>query len=387
MPAAVPVLLVSTAARWYGAERMPRALAKAGFEVTLLTTRRSLAESSRFVRRVAYLADHTTPLDWIQAVAATVRAVSPTQIVPCDDASFRLLAMLVVAPPSRLQPAVQSELAALIRASLGDPAHYLASVDKTLLSNAAARAGVRTPPHAVIATPQEGETFAAEHGHPVVVKRPNTTADDGVRIAASPAELRDAIATLGVPNPADFETDSSGRLLVQKHVDGHSCYHDVAAWEGRMLAGYAGDRLQTFGGVMSPATVVRYRHAPEIHAMSERLVAAFGINGLFTIEFIVERETGTTFLIDIERHIGPATHCGSVMNVDLCAALAAALQGVPSRSRNGLDPGDERVLVHFPAEWLRDPQSKWLRQYPVDVPWDDPELLDAMLAMQPSRPA
>src|SRR4029079_7063354 len=253
MPAAVPVLLVSTAARWYGAERMPRALAKAGFEVSLLTPRHSLAESSRFVRRgctlpqrsrfvrrVAYLADHTTPLDWIQAVAATVRAVSPTQIVPCDDASFRLLAMLVCAPPPRLQPVVQSELAALIRASLGDPAHYLASVDKTLLSNAAARAGVRTPPHAVIATPQEGETFAAEHGHPVVVKRPNTPADDGFRIAASPAELRDAIATLGVPNPADFETDSSGRLLVQKHVDGHSCYHDVAAWEGRMLAGYAG---------------------------------------------------------------------------------------------------------------------------------------------------
>ena len=100
MPAAVPLLLVSTAARWYGAERMPRALAKAGFEVTLLTPRRSLGESSRFVRRVAYLADHTTPLDWIHAVAATVRAVTPAQIVPCDDVSFRLLAMLVVALPS-----------------------------------------------------------------------------------------------------------------------------------------------------------------------------------------------------------------------------------------------------------------------------------------------
>src|SRR6185312_9790146 len=117
-----PVLLVSTAARWYGAERMPRALAKAGFEVTLLTTRRSLAESSRFVRRVAYLADHTTPLDWIEAVAATVRAVTPVQIIPCDDASFRLLAMLVVAPPPQLQAAVQAELTTLIRASLGEPA-------------------------------------------------------------------------------------------------------------------------------------------------------------------------------------------------------------------------------------------------------------------------
>ena len=47
MAANLPVLLVSTAARWYGAERMPRALAKAGFEVTLLTPRRSLARSVR----------------------------------------------------------------------------------------------------------------------------------------------------------------------------------------------------------------------------------------------------------------------------------------------------------------------------------------------------
>ena len=380
MTAPAPVLLVSTAARWYGAERMPRALAKAGFEVSLLTPRRSLAEASRFVRRVAHLADHTTPLDWIQALAATVRAVSPALIVPCDDVSFRLLAMLVVAPPPRLQLSVQSELAALIRASLGDPEHYRASVDKTQLSQAAARAGVRVPPHTVIATREEGEAFAAEHGYPVVVKRPYTSAGDGVRIAANAAELRDAIAALGVPNSADFETDQSGRLLVQKHVDGYNCYHETVAWEGRMLAGYAGDRLQTYGGVTSPATVVRYRHAPEMRAMTERIVAAFGMTGLFTSECIVERETGTPFLIDIERRTGAATHHGSVMSVDLCVALAAAMRDAPSQSRAGLDPGEQRVFVHFPGEWLRDPQSRWLRQHPVDVPWDDPELLDAMLA-------
>ena len=381
MTANTPVLLVSTAARWFGAERMPRALAKAGFEVSLLTPRRSLAEASRFVRRVAYLADHTTTLDWIQAVAAMVRAVSPAMIVPCDDVSFRLLAMLVVAPPPRLQPALQSELAALVRASLGDPAHYPAGVDKTQLADAAVRAGVRVPPHAVIATSGEGDTFAAEHGYPVVVKRPYTSAGDGVRIAANTAEFHDAIASLSVPNAADFDPDSSGRLLVQKHVDGYNCYHEIAAWEGRVLAGYAGDRLQTYSGVTSPATVVRYRHAPEVRAMSERLVAAFGMTGLFTSECVMERETGTPFLIDVERRIGPATHHGSVMNVDLCAALAAAIRGTPSPSRPGLDPGEERVFVHFPGEWLRDPQSKWLRQYPVDMPWDDPELLDVMLAL------
>ena len=47
-----------------------------------------------------------------------------------------------------------------------------------------------------------------------------------------------------------------------------------------------------------------------------------------------------------------------------------------------LDVGEEHLTVHFPQEWLRDATSHWLRDYPVDVPWDEPELIDAMLALR-----
>jgi biotin carboxylase len=385
MTAAVPVLLVSTASRWYGTARTPRALARAGFEVTLLAPRDSLAACSRYVARVAYLPDRATPLDWIHAVAATVRAVSPVQIRPCDDVSFRLLAMLVLSPPAQLRAALQRELAGLIRASLGDATHYLSSIDKTLLSAAAERAGVRVPAHAVIASVDDAESFAAAHRYPVVVKRPFTTAGDGVRIAADAAELAAAVAALASPKPDDLEPNPSRRLLIQQHVDGHVCYQNVAAWQGCMLAGYAGDRLQAHGGPMAPGTVVRYRHAPELREFSDRLVQAFGMTGLFTSEYIIEQATGIPRLIEINRRISPGTHYGAVMNVDLCAAFRAAMHGEPSPTRSGLDAGEERVFVQFPAEWLRDPASRWLRQYPVDVPWDDPGLLDAMLALRRQR--
>ena len=45
-------------------------------------------------------------------------------------------------------------------------------------------------------------------------------------------------------------------------------------------------------------------------------------------------------------------------------------------------PGDQWVNVHFPQEWLRDPASPYLRDYPADVPWDEPRLVEAMLAMR-----
>ena len=381
----VPVLLVSTATRWYGTARTPRALAKAGFEVTLLTPRNSLAEKSRFVTRVAYLADDATPLDWIHAVAATVRAVAPVQVMPCDDMSFRLLAMLAVSPPAQLQPALQAELANLVRTSLGDPAHYLTSVNKTLLSPAAARAGIRVPAHAVVAAPDEAVAFAREHRYPVVIKQPFTTAGEGLRIAAGESELVIAVNALAASKPDDFEPDASRRVIVQQHIDGPVCYQNVAAWQGRILAGYAGDRLQANGGSMAPGTVVRYRHAPELRESSERFVQAFGISGLFSSKYLIERDSGLAYLVEIDRRISPATHYGAVFGVDLCSALYAAINGTKAMTRPSLDPGEERVFVEFPGEWLRDPQSRWLRAHAVDVPWDDPGLFDAMLALRRER--
>ena len=382
---AVPVLLVSTATRWYGTARTPRALSKAGFDVTLLTPRESLAETSRFVNRVAYLPEHATPLEWIHAVAATVRAVSPRQMMPCDDVSFRLLAMLALSPPPQMQPRLQAELAELVIASLGDAAHYRASVDKTLIYSAAERAGVRVPAHAVIASIEEALRFADSRGYPVVVKRPYTTAGDGVRIVENEAALRDAVTTLAAPNVDDLEPDASRRLVIQQYVAGSICYQNVAAWQGRYLAGYAGDRLEAHGGPMTSGTVVRYHDSPALREFSIQLVEAFGMTGLFTSEYIIEQATGLPYLIEINRRISPGTHFGAVMNVDLCAALYAAMHDALSTSRNRLDPGEERIFVQFPAEWLRNPQSPWLRRHAVDVPWDDPELLDAMLALRNER--
>jgi len=301
---------------------VPRSLAKAGFEVTLLTPRNSLAERSRFVSRVAYLADETTPLQWIHAFAATVKAISPALVMPCDDISFRLLAMLVLSPPPQLQPLLQETLARLIRTSLGDPAHYRTTVDKTRLSSAAAQAGGRVPPHAVIAGPDDASAFASAHGYPVVIKRPFMASGVGVRIVADADELPGAVATLAAPMPDDLEPDASRRLLIQKHIDGHICHQHVAVWQGRMLAGYASDRLRADGGSRAPGTVVRYRNADELREFSERLVGAFGMTGLFAGEYLIERETGLPYLAEIRR-IGAATHYGTVMNVDLCAALHA----------------------------------------------------------------
>jgi len=82
--------------------------------------------------------------------------------------------------------------------------------------------------------------------------------------------------------------------------------------------------------------------------------------------------------VEINRRMLPATHSGSRIGIDLAAALAAASRGVPWTGPRDLPDGSGPRLALFPQEWYRAPESRWLRELPCDMPWDDPALLLAM---------
>jgi glutathione synthase/RimK-type ligase-like ATP-grasp enzyme len=297
------VLLVATEQQWLGTARMPHDLATAGWSVALLAPRGTLAERSRYVARIAHLPDHATPLQWVHAFAGTVRAVAPQLVIPCDDVSFRLLALLHVAPPANLQPALHAELAALIERSLGDPAHYRASVDKTLISPAAEAAGVRVPPYAIVEDAAAAERFAAQHGFPVVLKRGYSSGGLGVAVCPDPAALYREFARLATAPSLELDDAHARRFLVQAFVPGPTRYFAATAWQGEVLCGYAVDKVA--GDPGGPASVVRYFDRPELFASVALLTRALGITGLFAPEYIVDVPWDDPELIEAflaERH-------------------------------------------------------------------------------------
>jgi len=375
-------LLVTTATRWIGAGRAPRALARAGFDVALLAPRGSLPERSRFVGRIGHVPDRATPAQWIFAFAAMVKAAQPRLVVPGDDTAFRLLHLLTTAAPGDMQPALVLQLSALIRQSLGDAAHYRTSIDKTALPPAAAALGVRVPPYAIVASCADAENFASTHGFPLVLKRNFSSAGDGVAICARAADVAPAFAALASAARRDFDPQGSNVLLAQAHIAGGSKYYPAIAWQGSLLAGYAAEKLEPGAGDTGIPTVQRYHHDASLRAVAATLARGFGITGFFSPEFLVEDKTGLPLLIEINRRLVGGAHRGAAIGVDHWAALDAAMQGKASPTRSDLDPGESHVAVHFPQEWLRDPESHWLRDYPVDAPWDDPGLFDALLALR-----
>jgi predicted ATP-grasp superfamily ATP-dependent carboligase len=376
------VLLVSTATRWYGTARMPRALARAGFAVALLAPSGSLAAKSRYLSGVRFLPHDTNPVQWLMALIAMVDKYAPRLVVPGDEMAVRLLFALVLEPPPSLVAELRSRLAALIEASLGDPAFYLTSIDKTLLPPAAAALGVRVPPYTIADSIDAALAFAESNGYPVVLKRRFGFAGNGVAVVATPAELARAVRALATPDPLDLGSQHPTRLLVQSFITGPHHAQAMVAYNRTPLAAFAWERFVATQPVKGQTSVVRFVESTETHAVAAKLGRAFGINGFFCPQFIICADTGEAHLLEINRRIVTHMHMGDRIGVDLAAHLLAALDGTAPPAPGPAHGATLPTVTVFPREWLCDPDSRYLREFPVDVPWDEPELLEALLAMR-----
>jgi hypothetical protein len=284
--------------------------------------------------------------------------------------------------PNALQPSLHLQLASLIHESLGNPNYYDVSVDKTLLPPAAEALGVRVPPYAIVATPEAAASFAEVHGYPIVIKRGYGFAGQGVAICANRDGLTRAFGEFTRANAVELGDAGANRHLVQARVAGRVQYYLATAWKGDLLAGWTSEKVVANPEPTGPPTVSRHFSSPRVREITATLVRNFGISGHFFVEVIVADDGGEPYVLEINRRVTPGSHRGRIRNVDIWGALYAKIQGTPFTSPTDLDEGVEGIAVFFPEEWLRDPESRYLREHPVDVPWDEPELIEAFLAMR-----
>ena len=379
MQSSRPALLIVTMGLDYVApSRMPRELNAAGFSVALLAPKNALATQTRFVDKMGYFPDKPTLYEWIKTLAGAVRSVRPTLLLPGDDTTLLLLMQLVLDPPPVLRGELQEELATLITRSLGDPAHYLTSVDKTLLFVWAREHGVQVPPGDPVDDEVGAIAVAETVGYPVIVRPALGTAGVGIAVCDNVDALRAGIRNLP-PRTGWAPSGGGKRALVQRLLSGQKANHAAVAWHGREVAGFTREQLQSVSPPLGAGSVSRYVGNPRIAAINSRLLTGLGVTGFVGVDYRIEATTGEAHVIEINRRMVPATHTGRRAGVDLAAAFASAFAGNEWRGPTDVPPASERTLVLFPQEWLRDPTSRNLEDLPTDAPWDDPRLFAAML--------
>jgi hypothetical protein len=373
------VLIVTMGTDYVAPARMPFELQRAGFRVAMLAPRESLAAHTAHCDLRGFFPSGAKLIEWLSILADWIGSVAPVMILPADDVTVRTLFQLALEPPPGVPEATAAALKDAIVRSLGNPAGWIESVDKTLLFELARSQGLAVADGGIATTEDEAIAIAERLGYPTIIRTDYGSAGGGAARCLSAIDVRAAIR--GHRPPEAWRPSGPTRFLVQRWVDGNVVTRASLAWQGREIAGVTRGRLATYGSALGFASVVEYAGIPQVQAATARLFELFGIHGFVGTQFVVENETETPYLVEINRRIVPTTHGARIVGIDLAQVLRTMIDGGTWGGPQDLPPGPGARLQLFPQEWYRDEASAWLRNLASDAPWHDPPLLEAMVRL------
>jgi len=101
------------------------------------------------------------------------------------------------------------------------------------------------------------------------------------------------------------------------------------------------------------------------------------LSGLHGFDFLLEDQTELPYMIEFNPRSTQVGHLTLGTGRDLPGALYAALTRKPVREAPKVT--DNPTIALFPQEWLRDPDSIFLKAGFHDIPWAEPGLIRACL--------
>lgn len=370
-------VLLFTTVDWLSTARYAQGFAAAAWTVDALSPKGAPVTFSRYVD-----AQHRyRALLPLGSLRTTLERTRPDLVVACDDRAVALLLRLLD------KVAAGSEIACLIRRSLGSPESFPAMISRSESMRIASEIGIRAPQTVPVADAAGLDACLDRLGLPAVLKADGSWGGDGVIVARTRQDAHAAFAKLMRPasrlrnvaraarrKDAHFLIEAlrptRQRVSVQKFVAGRSAASAFACWKGEMVAHLHYDVLVADGAI-GPPNVIRRVDCAEMEEASRLVAERFGLSGIYGLDFIRDAD-GHAHLIEIN----PRTTQGGTLAFgegrDMPQALAACAMRMPARRRDAF-PSD--VVAFFPAEWQRDPASRWLTSGHHNVPWDDPAVL------------
>jgi hypothetical protein len=378
---------------WPSAARYAGGFVAAGCKVFALAPQSAPVLTSRYITS-AYRHDPLAPL---ASLRRAIAEAAPDLLVLCDDRAVTTLLRLYDCEPSN------SAIAKLIARSLGKPERYARILSRSEGLSELQAIGVRVPDTLLVSDERALDACLARTGLPAVLKSDGSWGGEGVRIVRSRDAAHEAYRLLANP-PSRLRSlyraitrrdsnflraawkHSSPPVSVQRFVEGTPAASAFAAHQGKVVGAIHYDVLDAQGEI-GPPNVIRRVDCPEMEEATRAVAKHFGLSGLHGLDFIRDLQ-GALHLIEINPR---ATQGGTLpfgAGRDLPSALMSAMSGGPVGIRM---PINKDVVVFFPREWQRNPDSPFLRTGHHDVPWDDPAILelalsDGVIAGRPASP-
>jgi len=378
-----PTVLVATTSRWYPTVRLAMALANAGCAVEVVCPPDHPLIKTKAGSKT-HLYHGLAPL---HSFARAIAEAQPDLIIPGDDLATRHLHRLHA--QERGKGNADSPICALIERSLGSAESFPAAYARAAFMDLAREEGIRVPMTEAIANLDDLKDWIARNGFPAVLKANGTSGGDGVRMVRTVAEAERAFHALQAPPrllraakravmdhdvtlvwPALFREQYI--VNAQAFVEGREATSAVACWKGKVLAALHFEVINK-RSASGPATVVRLIDDAEISSAAVKIARRLNLSGLHGFDFMLEEQTGNAYLIEMNPRATQVGHLALGPGRDIPAALYAALSGKAVQPASKITEKDTIAL--FPQEWIRDPESPFLRTAYHDIPWEEPELM------------
>ena len=100
-----------------------------------------------------------------------------------------------------------------------------------------------------------------------------------------------------------------------------------------------------------PASIVHLIENVEIRSAAERIASRLGISGFFGLDFVIEKQTGLAYLIEMNPRLTPPCYIRFEKGRDLVGALWSSLTGMPLPDNVPVTTSD--VIAYSPRALVR----------------------------------
>jgi hypothetical protein len=377
---------------WPHACRLAMSLTARGCEVDAWCPKGHPHEVTRAVVR-RYRCRPFAPLTSLERA---IKRSAPDFVIACDDEAVHYLEAL---HRKAADADPDNPLVSLISRSLGDPKRSTSACDRGTLMRIAASLGLRIPFSADLKNPAAVDRWSTEGGYPAVFKAYPSWGGRGVIRVDDPAAGRAAFTHLtrstwgqsvsehllrGDSAPLQRMLEGKRpRVLAQRLIEGRPANRAVACWKGEVLAGISVQALETQGDT-GPASVIQMIDPDDMRVAARTLVHFLGLSGFCGLDFIIEKNSGDAYLIEMNPRATPICHLNLGPDWDLIGSMLSRLlrdcPRVTCEPPRAAETGAQ-IIALFPGEWLRNPYSRYLHEAHHDVPWSEPALIDDCTAL------
>ena len=366
--------------------RVAMAFAKADSQVYAMVPRGSPIEKVRSVKRTFYYSA-VAPLD---ALVRVINIVQPDVIIPCDD---RVVKHLHLLHARSSHESANEELRSLIEKSIGAPMGYPLASSRGRIVASAKALGIRVPETAVVQDLQQLKAWLSTHGYPAVIKVDGTWGGTGVRIVRSWEEAEMAFVQLTAPvsimgmlrlaSIHDFyplfsqHHQTPLNVTVQAYIDGYSANSMCACWTGEVLDQLSVKTLFSVDPLGSSTIVKTISHV-EMHRACTVIVKHLGLSGFCGLDFIIDKRSGTPYLIELNPRVTQLGHLQIAERPSLVNTLNRRLLGEAPR---GGAPIPDETIAFFPhiLRCIADDPALGSPNIRYDIPWEEPELIGELM--------